>query len=147
MGRKRERVLVLQVLYAMEIRRDYRLAVAEEVLRKRAPEDEVSRDFIFQVVQGVIAQREEIDRRIEESSEHWRLSRIAAVDGAVLRMAVYELLFSPDIPVQIILNEAVELAKVYGGEESASFANGVLDQVAAKVRGNRGEGETGQHSG
>ena len=147
MGRKRDRAQVLQVLYAMEIREDFRPELVEEILRDRIPRDENSRDFITRTILGVIEKRKEIDHWIGRSSEHWSLSRIAAVDGTILRMAVYELLSSSEVPIQIIINEAVELAKLYGGEDSGGFVNGVLDQVARSVRGDSSEGETGQSPG
>ena len=75
----------------------------------------------------------EIDKLIEEHSHNWRLDRMARVDRSVLRVAVYELRFRDDIPKKVTLNEAVELGKRFGTEESSAFINGVLDRIALAV--------------
>ena len=89
-----------------------------------------AKDFARRLISGVATQKEEIDRIIERSAEHWKLSRMAKVDLMILRMATYELLFCPDIPMNVSLDEAIEIGKRYGSVESATFINGVLDQVA-----------------
>jgi N utilization substance protein B len=89
-----------------------------------------AKEFARRLVSGVISQRAEVDRLIEQSTEHWKLARIAKVDLIILRMATYELVFCPDIPLNVSLDEAIEIAKRYGTMESAAFINGVLDQVA-----------------
>lgn len=89
-----------------------------------------ARDFARRLVSGVIAHREEIDRLIEQSADHWKLTRIAKVDLTILRMASYELLFCPDIPINVSMDEAIEIGKRYGSGDSGAFINGVLDQVA-----------------
>ena len=71
-----------------------------------------------------------IDELIQRSSTHWKLDRMARVDRNILRLAVYEILRRADVPVRVTLNEAIELGKKYGSEESSSFVNGVLDRVA-----------------
>jgi transcription antitermination factor NusB len=78
----------------------------------------------------VITQRPEIDRLIEQSTEHWKLMRLAKVDLMILRLATYELIFCPDIPLQVSLDEAIEIGKRFGTTDSATFINGVLDHVA-----------------
>jgi N utilization substance protein B len=89
-----------------------------------------AKEFARRLVSGVISQRAEIDALIEKATEHWKLARMAKVDLIILRMATYELVFCPDIPLQVSLDEAIEIAKRFGTEDSASFINGVLDQIA-----------------
>ena len=94
-----------------------------------------------QLVRGVAAQRREIDDAIESVSTHWRLDRMAKVDRNVLRLAVFELR-SSDVPVKVVINEAIELGKKYGSESSGAFVNGVLDKIAQSLPAvRRGEGE------
>lgn len=85
------------------------------------------------IVEGVRQQRAAIDERIEEASEHWRLSRMPVVDATILRIATYELAYE-DTPVGVVINEAVELAKAFSTEASGSFVNGLLAGVAREVR-------------
>ena len=77
--------------------------------------------------EGVAEHRAEIDRLIGEQAENWRLERMPAVDRNVLRLAVYELLWQPDVPKLVVLDEAIELAKTFGSENSSRFVNGLLD--------------------
>jgi transcription antitermination protein NusB len=89
--------------------------------------------YLITLVQGVADHQEELDSLIRQHSEHWRLERMAAVDRNLLRLALYELLHCPEIPAKVVINEAVELAKRYGSEESGSFVNGILDRVRESV--------------
>ena len=75
--------------------------------------------------------REKIDQLIEQSTDHWKLSRMPKVDLTILRLASYELLFCPDIPLNVSIDEAIEVSKRFSSEDSATFINGVLDHVAA----------------
>ena len=87
----------------------------------RLPSDEVG---------ARVGRAREIDRHLEQCAEHWKLSRMAKVDLTILRMATYELLFCPDIPMNVSMDEAIEIGKRYGSGDTATFINGVLDQVA-----------------
>ena len=93
-----------------------------------------------ELVRGVAAHRRAIDETIEAVSTNWRLDRMAKVDRNVLRLAVFELL-ETDVPVKVVLNEAIELGKKYGSESSGAFVNGVLDKVAAGLPAERRRGE------
>ena len=79
------------------------------------------------LVRGTIGRRDEIDARLAEQADNWRLDRMAAVDRNILRLAMYELLFAPDTPPAVVIDEAVEIAKRFGSERSSQFVNGVLD--------------------
>ena len=133
MGRRRQsREIALQLLYALDITR----ANAREVLRADWVEKRLSpenRDFTTTLVIGVIEHRDEIDALIQEYSTNWSLERIGLVERNILRFAIYELCFLPDIPPNVTINEAVEVAKKYGTDEAPAFINGILDRVKHAV--------------
>ena len=89
--------------------------------------------FAQELVDGTITHQEEIDKRLASFAQDWSISRMANVDRNVMRLAAYEILFRSDIPGRVSLNEAIELAKRFGGEESAKFVNGILDRVVDSV--------------
>jgi transcription antitermination protein NusB len=91
-------------------------------------------DMATKLVQGVDAHRVEIDELIRKYSRTWTLERMPVIDRSVLRIAIFELLASPDVPIAVILDEAVELAKSYGTDDSGKFVNGMLSSIAAHVR-------------
>ena len=127
--RRKGRELALQALYQMELSGDTSPAALESFL-SHFEGNARAKEFARRLVSGVAAHKEEIDRIIERSAEHWKLHRMAKVDLTILRMATYELLFCPDIPLNVSLDEAIEIGKRYGSGDSATFINGVLDQVA-----------------
>jgi N utilization substance protein B len=86
--------------------------------------------FMYAILEGVDTHGDEIDATIERLSQHWVLSRMPLVDRNILRIAVWELLFEPEIPSSVTINEAVEMAKVYAGEDSSKFVNGILGKLA-----------------
>jgi len=127
--RRKGRELALQALYQIEITGDASAGAVEFFLNHFEGKSK-AKEFARRLVSGVVSQRTEIDRRIEECAENWKLMRMAKVDLVILRMATYELVFCPDIPVAVSLDEAIEVSKRYGAAESAAFINGVLDQIA-----------------
>lgn len=92
------------------------------------------RAFTEQLVRGVRANIEPIDEQIRASSQNWRLARMTRVDRNILRVGTYELMREPDVPRSVVINEAIEIAKRFGTEDSPAFVNGVLDRVASRVR-------------
>ena len=86
--------------------------------------------YIREKLNSVLARQEEIDALLDETSEGWRTGRMGKVDLNVLRLAVYEIRYDEDIPTGVAINETVELAKIYGGDHSASFVNGILGKIA-----------------
>jgi N utilization substance protein B len=127
--RRKGRELALQALYQIEITADASVAAVDMFLQHfegNAP----AKEFARRLVSGVVSQRAEIDRLIEKCTENWKLARLAKVDLVVLRVATYELVFCPDIPSRVSLDEAIEIGKRFGSAESATFINGVLDHVA-----------------
>ena len=97
---------------------------------------ESSRLFLRQLVEGTITHLTEIDAEIAKYALDWKLERMLSTDRNILRMAVYELKFRNDIPAGVTVNEAVELAKVYGDEESGKFVNGILGNIVRDLEGN-----------
>jgi N utilization substance protein B len=92
-----------------------------------------TRAFAEQLVAGVMAHRDEVDERIKKYTANYELNRLAAVDRNILRMAIFEMLHAPDVAPVVIINEAIEIAKKYGGEKSGGFVNGVLDRIKKEL--------------
>jgi transcription antitermination protein NusB len=87
-------------------------------------------EYAEQLARGAAEQLEELDKRIQGVSTHWKISRMACVDRNILRLAAWELFHAPDVPKRVALNEAIEIAKRYGAEDSWAFINGILDKLA-----------------
>jgi len=132
-ARHRSRQRALQVLYLWDVRKQdigdaissfYETLASEEDQPKRTPSDQ----FMEQLVRGAAEKSGDIDKRIAEKSEHWRLDRMPTVDRNILRLAVYEM-NELKTPPPIVIDEALELARQFSTDESVSFINGVLDAV------------------
>lgn len=126
--RRRARELALSLLYQLEFH-PHDSGEATKVFWKNHPASPEVRAFADDLVRGTLERREVIDRLIALYAQHWRLSRMAVIDRNILRMAVYELLWNEETPEKVIINEAIELAKTYGAEDSGRFVNGMLDQI------------------
>jgi len=131
--RRKAREITLQVLYELDV---LRISAQEAIDRFwanfEAPQE--ARTFSSFLIEGTWNNIEKIDKLISGSSENWTMARMSRVDKSILRMAVYELLFCQDIPPKVTLNEAIDLGKVYGSENSGAFINGILDALYAKLR-------------
>ena len=136
--RTRARQVALQTLYQQDLRprRDARLRL--KFIEGRLSDAE-SRAFCMALVDGVLEHRADLDRRISQAADNWRVERMATVDRNVLRLGAYELLYTRDIPAGTVFDEAIELARRFGGPESPGFVNGVLDQVRKNVDALRAE--------
>lgn len=97
-----------------------------------------SQSHFYRLVRGVWEEKETIDRLIKTSAEHWRIERMSGVDRNILRLAVFELIHCPDIPPRVAINEAIDLGKQYGSEESGAFVNGILDRIFLEQSGKAG---------
>lgn len=131
-SRRRSREIALQVLYQADLGK-MSTAQALESFFGGLAQDSAGEAFARKLVEGCLADSERVDRVISETSSNWRLERMSLVDRNVLRLATHELLSHKDIPARVTLNEAIELAKKFGAEGSASFVNGVLDKVASRL--------------
>ena len=127
--RRKGRELALQVLYQIEVTGDASTTAVESFMG-HFEGSAMAREFARRLVSGVSTNKEKIDRLIEQSADHWRLRRMAKVDLTILRMATYEILFCSDIPMNVSMDEAIEIGRRFGSVDSSTFINGVLDQVA-----------------
>jgi N utilization substance protein B len=138
--RRRSREAALQVLYALDVparEGAAPAALAEEAFEATAAHFELppgARAFARELVHGVVAHRDKLDPLIARHATHWRLDRMAAVDRNILRLAAYETLYT-ETPEAVVIDEAVGLARRFGGDASPGFVNGVLDALAREVRG------------
>jgi len=129
MGRRAAREIAMKLIYQLEIQKDSREEQIRQTLEQEALNENDTK-YIVDVVEGVYKNVEEIDKTIEMYSKGWKLSRLSKVDLSILRLIIYEMCFRNDIPFNVSINEAVELAKNYSGEESGSFVNGILGKVS-----------------
>jgi N utilization substance protein B len=120
------------MLYELEFRPGGADRLLESFWREHPAAPEVQ-GFAESLVRGTLEHAAEIDRQVAGHATHWSLARIAPVERNILRLAAYELLYRHDIPEKVAINEAIELAKLYGSEESGAFVNGILDQVRMSV--------------
>lgn len=127
--RREARICVTQALYAHDMAGGRPRHHIETVLEPKLGGDEATLDFASRLFMETIARQKEADTAIARRAEHWDLDRIARLDRALLRMAVAELLAFEDVPPKVTLDEAIEVAKAFGTEESRSFINGVLDAI------------------
>lgn len=126
--RRRGREAALKILYSIDLNPVSRNEGCTQILDYgEVPEN--TREFTRELVEETLERMEEIDGYIQNASLKWEINRMAAVDRNVLRLAVSELTGKTPKPVRVVLNEAIELAKKFGGEESGTFVNGVLDRV------------------
>jgi N utilization substance protein B len=133
--RRRAREHALQILFQIDLTGGNAEEVLESFWGELDAGDDV-REFTARLVRGTLDDREQIDRRVAEAAKNWRLERMPAVDRNVLRIAVYELV-SADSPPPVVIDEAIEVARRFGGEESAGFVNGVLDEIRARLDAER----------
>ena len=126
-SRRQLRQHVFSLVYSLEFYDDADFPVlAERYLDDNGIQDQQDREFISQEALSVMKMREKIDQMIDQKSAHWKSRRIARVDLAIIRLAVYEMLEDKDVPVSVAINEAVRLAKKYSSETAPAFVNGVL---------------------
>jgi N utilization substance protein B len=136
-GLRRARAAALQMLYQWEVGR---VSAHEAIVTYWPSRDEEEdlpeplRDFANGLVNGTIRQVTEIDALLSDHAQNWRVERMAVLDRLVLRLAVYEMLSSPETPPRVIINEALELVREYTGEEAVGFVNGILDAIRKHQR-------------
>jgi transcription antitermination protein NusB len=136
-AKRRAREAALQMLYQCEVGR----AGAVESIASYWPSREANdrlpdrlREFANGLVRGTLDRRDEIDRLLSAHAQNWRVERMTVIDRIVLRMAVNEMLSEPETPSRVIINEAIELARSFSGDEAVGFVNGVLDAVRKELR-------------
>lgn len=129
-SRTKARECALQALYQLDTSGGTPEAALAGLFAHFEEADAADRAFAEQLVRGVQGERVAFDEIIQRYSQNWKLERMARVDRNILRLAVFELLRRADVPIKVTLNEAVELGKKFGSEESSAFVNGVLDRIA-----------------
>jgi transcription antitermination protein NusB len=138
--RRKARELALKMLYQMEVNRDS-IDRALERYTRIFPYQEDIVVYARTLLAGIRREQEKLDDYIAKASEHWKVSRITYVDKNILRVAVYEMLYSKDVPPKVAIDEALELAKKFGAEESKDFVNGILDRVLKDFYEKREDGQ------
>jgi len=143
--RRAGRIIALQSLYQIDIAQKTWEEILEfienypmlKLSQEEAKENffEKSKEFSKDLLQGVVEKMPELDDIIPNYLKNWKYDRILSIDRNILRMGLYELVFRPDIPYKVTINEAIELAKRFGDEKSGSFVNGVLDNIVKNESG------------
>ena len=128
MRRRKSRELALRVLYQLETN-STNPQIALENYCSIFPYKQDVVNYAEQIMLGVRANKDAIDSYIQEACDHWKINRIAFVDKNILRIGIYEMLFSEDVPPKVAIDESIEKKKKYGNEDSGNFINGVLDRV------------------
>jgi N utilization substance protein B len=124
--RRVERKLALEVLFTLELNPQ----PVEEILKNRKlARRSLPSDFGMKLIRGVLEHKKDLDKLIDKYAENWRVERMPLTDRNILRLALYEIIYENQIPYGVSINEAVELAKLYGTEDSGRFVNGVLGKV------------------
>lgn len=136
-ARRTARERALQALYQLDVLNQ---STPEEALDLAwrsggdgAPVDDTAREFALQLVRGVTQERATLDALLESHSLNWKLERMSVIDRNILRLGAYELCHRHDVPPKVALNEAIELGKTFGSQDSSSFINGLLDKIAQGV--------------
>ena len=134
MGRRRKaREIVLQALYETEFSSDPQGAVIERQIDRREPNPETA-GYARQLFESVLTHRDELDGMIESGLDNWEMDRVALVDKNILRFALAEVLYFPDVPSRVIINEAIEIAHRYSSADAGRFVNGLLDRFIRQHR-------------
>jgi N utilization substance protein B len=136
--RRKARELAMQALFFMDMQKDFSEEIFGRFCANFAPKPDL-RSFFFRLVGGVLACKDELDALIERFSENWSLGRMSCVDRNVMRIAVFELVCCRDIPAKVSINEAVDIGKKFGTEESGAFINGIVDSIRAAVESGAAE--------
>jgi len=128
---------MLQILYQTDITKNDAKDCLADFWKNRENKTEASiKEFTEGIVLGIIEHKKEIDAQISEAAANWQLERMAVVDRNILRVATYELLYREDIPPKVSINEAIDIAKKYGDQDSGKFVNGILDKICKTKRPN-----------
>ena len=128
MGRKLAREMAVCFLFQVEFQKENVKEQVEDFIESYG-ESNYDKDYFLEIINGVLNSLKEIDEVIDNNAKDWSIDRIAKMDLPILRVAIYEMKHREDIPIGVSINEAVELAKKYGTDDSAKFINGLLGQI------------------
>ena len=131
--RRKARELVLQSLYQSELSGK---SVPEtfRLLREHFEINKKALPYASELVDGLVANEDDLDQRISQQAQNWRMERMSLIDRNIIRIGAYELCFRPDIPAEVVINEALEVAKRFSTDEASPFINGILDGIAKSVK-------------
>ncbi len=127
------RVLALEVLYRWDLLNNDYEEIISDVIRRENPNQRVI-EFLIQLIHAFFQHKERVDELIRRNSRNWKLERMHIIDRSILRLAVAELIAIPDVDENVVINEAVELAKTYSTDEARAFINGVLDSIVKELK-------------
>lgn len=132
LSRRKARIIALETLYQLDVSNGDISGIIDARLAGKNTSKGI-KNFISKLTQGVLEHRGEINKLIATNAENWSVDRIAVIDKDILSLACFELLYCPDIPFKVVIDEAVELAKIYGAEDSGAFINGILDKIGKGI--------------
>lgn len=127
MSRKKARECIMQLLYQMDMNKDYE-SDNIDIFINNFEQDNVE-EYLRNTTNGIVSNLEEVDKLIANNLQGWSINRLAKIDLAILRIAVYEFIFCKDIPYEVSINEAVEISKKYSTPDSYKFINGILGSI------------------
>ena len=130
--RRQAREWVVQVLFTLDFNKDG----IENVLGEFWKEHNAARktvEFVERYVRGIVARRDELDGMLGQSASNWNINRMGGIERNVMRMSIYEMMYCPDVPPDVSINEAVDIAKYFSNVESGRFVNGILDQIRKRI--------------
>lgn len=132
-SRRKSRELSLQTLYAAEANESTDIEAIFGNIREGLELSGEALEYALELAKKTGEKRDEIDEQLRQHTDNWDLRRMAAIDRNILRMAIAELKFFSDVPFKVVIDEAVEIAKIYGSDESGKFVNGILDSVYKEI--------------
>jgi len=132
--RRKAREIALQTLYAQEVSGAEWKTAFDDNVGRRKPSDEVV-EYATRLVTNVMDEKADLDAMIGTRLENWTLDRVSVIDRTILRIALSELLHCPEVPANVIMDEAIEIARKFSSADAGRFVNGVLDRLAREVRG------------
>ncbi|MDH4321519.1 MAG: transcription antitermination factor NusB [Desulfobulbaceae bacterium] len=131
--RRKARELVLQSLYQSELN-GKPLSETFRLLREHFEIDKKALPYAAELIEGMGENHADLDQRISKQTKNWRMERMSLIDRNIIRIGAYELCFRPEIPAEVVINEALEVARRYSTDEAAPFINGILDGIAKGVK-------------
>lgn len=137
--RSKAREIVLQMLFQLDLNPDVERTTIRRMIEERLDDADLS-EFAWGLFTGVLEFRDLLDEKIQTIAPHWKLSRMAATDRNTLRLGAFELI-QTETPIRVVINEALDLARKFGSDQSAQFVNGVLDKLVPSEKRPRTDGE------
>jgi len=134
LGRRETRENAMKLLYQIQIQKDDIKEQIEMFMEENQITSDPDKEYFLDVVNGVAEKSEELDELIAHHAKDWSINRMPKVDLAIMRLSCYEMKYRDDIPVNVSINEAVEMAKKYGGDQSKTFVNGVLGKIYEEIK-------------